>query len=109
MRKATTGEREMTDSRQTKPQSSEKNRQDVRPDTGRGQETSPGRPLRSNEEIEENRLRDRQNLIAGIIILVLGVLIYFMFVEFDNLQRIERCIEARLKKCEILEIAPSAQ
>jgi hypothetical protein len=93
----------------TKPQSSENNGSNVRPDPGRGQETPPGGSLRSNEQIEENRLRDRQNLISGIVILVLGVLIYFMFVEFDNLQRIERCIEARLKKCEILETLPSAQ
>jgi hypothetical protein len=103
------GEHEMIDSWQTKPQSSEKNGSDVRPDTGRGQEPPPGPALRSKEEIEENRLRDRHNLIAGIIILVLGVLIYFMFVQVDNLQRIERCIEARLKKCEILETVPSAQ
>ena len=62
------------------------------------------------ESAEEERVRNRQNFVAGAFVVVLLVACWWLLSEWDSYQRLERCMEAGRRNCVTLDVSqPPAQ
>jgi len=66
----------------------------------------PERNTDRDQSAEDERLRGRQNIAAGVIVVVLVIACWWLVTAWNRSQLIERCLEAGRTNCIPLDTSP---